>query len=150
MKTPRLVLSIFQWLVYGICVADGICIVRDLTFLGKIGGNLMTGLFFVILALRLWCVWRERDRNGMIRLRNYALGVLCLSLLFLTVWLLLWSSNRLVYEAALYLLILVSAPLPSCSVLFLPVLGWALLLVSAWTVNRKWKRESRKKRPEPQ
>ena len=125
MKTPRLVLSILQWLVYGICVADGICIVRDLTFLGKIGGNLMTGLFFVILALRLWWVWRERDRHGMIRLRNYALGVLCLSLLFLTVW-------------------------PSCSVLFLPVLGWALLLVSAWTVNRKWKRESRKKRPEPQ
>lgn len=113
LKTPRLVLSILQWLVYGICVADGICIVRDLTFLGKIGGNLMTGLFFVILALRLWWVWRERDRHGMIRLRNYALGVLCLSLLFLTVWLLLWSSNRLVYEAALYLLILVSAPLPS-------------------------------------
>ena len=32
LKTPRLVLSILQWLVYGICVADGICIVRDLTF----------------------------------------------------------------------------------------------------------------------
>ena len=77
------------------------------------------------------------DRRGMKRLRNHSLCVLCLSLVMLIVWLLLWRGNSIVYEAALYLLLLVSVPLPSCSVMFLPILGWALLLVGAWMLDRR-------------
>ena len=86
-------LCVLQWLIYGVCVIDGICIARGLTFLGM-----------------------------------------------LVVWLLLWRGNSIAYEAALYLLLLVSVPLPSCSVMFLPILGWALLLVGAWMLDRRWSR----------
>ena len=31
-------LCVLQWLIYGVCVIDGICIARGLTFLGMVGG----------------------------------------------------------------------------------------------------------------
>ena len=133
-------LCVMQWLIYGVCVIDGICIARGLTFLGMVGGNWTSGLFFAVLAARFLLIWRMGDRRGMKRLRNHSLCVLCLSLVMLVVWLLLWRGNSIAYEAALYLLLLVSVPLPSCSVMFLPILGWALLLVGAWMLDRRWSR----------
>ena len=46
-----------QWLVYGICVIDGICIAQGLSFLGTTLGNLVSGLFFAILAGRFFLIW---------------------------------------------------------------------------------------------
>lgn len=140
MKKWNLVLSTLQWLVYGICVIDGICITQGLSFLGTIFGNLVSGLFFAILAARFFLIWRMRDHRSLRRLRNHALWVLCLSLVMLIIWLILWQGNQLLYEAALYLLLLVSVPLPSCSWMILPILGWALLLVGSWMLDRHWSR----------
>lgn len=80
------------------------------------------------------------NRRSLRRLRTHALCVLCLSLGMLIIWLLLWRGNQLLYEAALYLLLLVSVPLPSCSWMILPVVGWALLLVGSWMLDRRWSR----------
>lgn len=140
LKKWNLVLSTLQWLVYGICVTDGICITQGLSFLGTIFGNLVSGLFFAILAARFFLIWRMKDRRSLRRLRNHALWVLCLSLVMLIIWLILWQGNHLLYEAALYLLLLVSVPLPSCSWMILPILGWALLLVGSWMLDRRWSR----------
>lgn len=140
LKKWNLVLSSLQWLVYGICVMDGICITQGLSFLGTIFGNLVSGLFFAILAARFFLIWRRKDRRSLRRLRNHALWVLCLSLVMLIIWLILWQGNHLLYEAALYLLLLVSVPLPSCSWMILPILGWALLLVGSWMLDRRWSR----------
>ena len=138
MKKWNWILLLLQGLVYVLCVVDGICMVQGLTFLGTLWGNILTGLFFALLAVRLLIICRSRDRQALRRFRNYILGVLCASLALLTVWLLLWKGSRLAYEAALYLLLLVAVPLPSCSVLLLPILAWALLLVSGWMLLRRW------------
>ena len=50
LKKWNWVLLSLQWLVYGICVIDGICIAQGLSFLGTTLGNLVSGLFFAILA----------------------------------------------------------------------------------------------------
>ena len=121
------------------CIRDS-CITQGLSFLGTIFGNLVSGLFFAILAARFFLIWRMRDRRSLRRLRNHALWVLCLSLVMLIIWLILWQGNQLLYEAALYLLLLVSVPLPSCSWMILPILGWALLLVGSWMLDRHWSR----------
>ena len=129
MKKWNWVLLSLQWLVYGICVIDGICIAQGLSFLGTTLGNLVSGL-----------IWHMGNRRSLRRLRTHALCVLCLSLGMLIIWLLLWRGNQLLYEAALYLLLLVSVPLPSCSWMILPVVGWALLLVGSWMLDRRWSR----------
>ena len=140
MKKWNWVLLALQWLVYGICVIDGICIAQGLSFLGTTLGNLVSGLFFAILAGRFFLIWHMGNRRSLRRLRTHALCVLCLSLGMLIIWLLLWRGNQLLYEAALYLLLLVSVPLPSCSWMILPVVGWALLLVGSWMLDRRWSR----------
>ena len=140
MKKWNWVLLSLQWLVYGICVIDGICIAQGLSFLGTTLGNLVSGLFFAILAGRFFLIWHMGNRRSLRRLRTHALCVLCLSLGMLIIWLLLWRGNQLLYEAALYLLLLVSVPLPSCSWMILPVVGWALLLVGSWMLDRRWSR----------
>ncbi len=45
-----------QWLVYGICVIDGICIAQGLSFLGTTLGNLSRSVF-AILAGRFFLIW---------------------------------------------------------------------------------------------
>ncbi len=112
MKKWNWVLLSLQWLVYGICVIDGICIAQGLSFLGTTLGNLVSGLFFAILAGRFFLIWHMGNRRSLRRLRTHALCVLCLSLGMLIIWLLLWRGNQLLYEAALYLLLLVSVPCP--------------------------------------
>ena len=128
LKKWNWVLLSLQWLVYGICVIDGICIAQGLSFLGTTLGNLVSGLFFAILAGRFFLIWHMGNRRSLRRLRTHALCVLCLSLGMLIIWL------------ALYLLLLVSVPLPSCSWMILPVVGWALLLVGSWMLDRRWSR----------
>ena len=49
LKKWNWVLLSLQWLVYGICVIDGICIAQGLSFLGTTLGNLVSGLFLAIL-----------------------------------------------------------------------------------------------------
>ena len=58
LKKWNWVLLSLQWLVYGICVIDGICIAQGLSFLGTTLGNLVSGLFFAILAGRFFLIWQ--------------------------------------------------------------------------------------------
>ena len=65
MKKWNWVLLSLQWLVYGICVIDGICIAQGLSFLGTTLGNLVSGLFFAILAGRFFLIWHMGNRRSL-------------------------------------------------------------------------------------
>ena len=75
LKKWNWVLLSLQWLVYGICVIDGICIAQGLSFLGTTLGNLVSGLFFAILAGRFFLIWHMGNRRSLRRLRTHALCV---------------------------------------------------------------------------
>lgn len=130
---PPLVLC---WLV---CAVDGVCVALGATFLGGMGGNLLTGLFFILFLVTLFEV---RESKTVLKVFAWWSGIALGSLIVMLV--LLWGVlamggpawMRRVCTVAMALL---SAPTGSCSVMLFPVFLWATVLVGSVSRLRKKK-----------
>lgn len=118
--------------IYGLCAVDGIHQVRGLTLLPAVCENIATAIFFLLAGMTLMLAWLQRDEKAVRRVCFWAAGVLLGSLA-----LLFWLALRVSGTAGIYALVVVSSPVASCTVLFWPVFGWALLLVIGLRLYRK-------------
>ena len=130
------------WLVWAICGADGVCIALGETFLGQPWGNILSGLFFALLAGLFWLAWRF-NRRALVRRLTLWGGVALLGMvsLLLVLWgLLAVGAPGGLYSLCYVLAAVLSAPLSSCGIMLLPVFGWALALVGGWMLLRRMKK----------
>lgn len=125
--------------LYLLCAADGLCVIQKEAFLRQPWGNLAAGLFFLTIFGLMALAYRMDSQRLLRVTRAYALGAMGLSLVLLAAWLLSWQGGAALYQTLLTLLVLVSTPLASCSVLAACVLGWALILVVSWMLLRRKK-----------
>lgn len=131
--------------LYLLCAVDGLCIVQKEAFLRQPWGNLAAGLFFLTIFSLLALANRVGSQRLLRAIRAYALGAMTLSLVLLAAWLLAWQGGAGLYQTLLTLLILVSTPLASCSVLAACIVGWSLVLVGSWMLLRRGKPPKRPK-----
>lgn len=125
--------------LYLLCAADGLCVIQKEAFFRQPWGDLVAGLFFLTI-FGLMALAHRMDNPRLLRfIRTYALGAMALSLVLLAAWLLSWRGGAGLYQTLLTLLVLVSTPLASCSVLAACILGWALALVGSWMLLRRRK-----------
>lgn len=133
----RIALRFALGILFGLCAADGIHQLRGLTLLPALWENVAAAAFFLLAGAALALAWKQRDKNAIRRMCRWTAGVLggsLILLLLIWLWLLLGLSAGL--EWILYLLAVVSAPVTSCTVLFWPVFGWAVLLVVSIRLRR--------------
>lgn len=139
------IVRVSLWLVWAICGADGVCIALGQTFLGQPWGNVLSGLFFVLLAGLFWLAWRFHRRRLVRRLTLWSgAALLGMVALLLVLWgLLAAGAPGGAYRLCYVLAAVLSAPMSSCGMMFLPVFGWALALVGGWMLLRRMKKGDR-------
>lgn len=138
MNTVRNLIRLGLLTLFGLCATDGICQAKGIRFMGAVVQNLAVGLFFLLAAAALTLAWREKDRRALGRLRLWSALVLLLGVgLLVALWLVLLVEFPAFWvDTVLYGLAVVTAPVPSCTVMFWPIFGWTLLLVVSWKMCR--------------
>lgn len=133
-KTWLMALWALTWLI---CLIDGICRIGKSTFLGDVGGNAATSLFFVFpLLLLLLC---RRQRRMVRFFRIYALVELIAVPVLMVAWVATWTGSEWVSNAILAVLVAVSTPVPCCTAMIAPLFGWGLLLFGSLALRPKGK-----------
>ena len=139
MSNLRIGLRFCLGAVFGLCAADGILQVRGLRLLTPFWENTATALFFLLAGLSLCLAWKARDGKAMKRLRLWSAGVLggSTALLVILFFAMLSSAHPAFLTGLTYALAVVSAPVSCCTVMFWPIFGWALLLVTSCSLCRR-------------
>lgn len=144
MKTVKSVLPALLLLLWGLCAIDGVCVALEKTFLGIGGGNVASGLFFALVAVNLGVF--AGNRKALRRLFAWSVAALLgLVALLLALWgLLALGAPAGVRNACVALMSTVIAPVTSCSVMFLPIFGWACVLIGSRMLLRRSGNQSRR------
>lgn len=139
MKHIRIGLILAVIFLFGLGAADGISQLRGMVFLSPLLENTLTVLFFLAVAGLTVIAWKEKDRQAMGRIRAWSGLILGISvaILFLMWGLVAASVSGAVLNVAIYTLVMISTPMTSCTVMFLPVLGWSMTFVVSWYLTRK-------------
>lgn len=134
---PPLILC---WLV---CAVDGVCVALGTQFLGYAGGNLATGIFFILFLVTLFEV---RESRAVLKVFAWWAGIALGSLvgMLFAVWAILAAGGpawlRRVCTVAMSLL---SAPTASCTVMLFPIFLWSVVLVGSVSRLRHMKKDPR-------
>lgn len=138
MNTTRTGLRFALGALFGLCAADSILQVRGLGLMPPFWENAATLAFFLLAGMAVLLAWREKDRKAMGRVRLWAGAVLLGSVvLLLLLWgAMAWGISERALTGLVYALGVVSTPVVCCTVLFWPVLAWAVLLVTSHTLCR--------------
>ncbi len=131
MKKSCFPLIMFTALAWLLCAIDGVCVVLKVSFLGTVGGWCMTAFFFAFLGGLLWFGWKAKNLKLLKALIVWACVALGSMLgVILGLWgLVALGAGSPVIKVSGVLVGILSAPVSSCSVMFLPVFGWACVLV---------------------
>ncbi len=139
MSNLRIGLRFSLGALFGLCAADGILQVRGLGLMPAFWENTSCALFFLLAGLSLFLTWKTQDLKAIKRLRLWCAAVLSFSslLLFALLFAILGSASPAVLTGLTYVLVIVSAPVSCCTVLFWPIFAWALLLVASHSLCRR-------------
>lgn len=132
-------MGVMQAVLFVLCAVDGLCTILGVpytdTVLNLIVGNVLSGLFFVPLAMTLIFAWKTWDEEPVKLVRLWALVVILGTLATMILSLLIPSTT---VNYILWLLwTVLNLPTVNCSILALPIFAWSLLLVGSHTMLRK-------------
>lgn len=143
MKKWQIILRYVLGALFGLCAADGISQVRGLHMMPLWMENMAAALFFVAAVGSVVLGWQLRDRKAMARICIWSGSVVGLMLVLpgLLALVRLTGASKGVVQGLLYVTAALSAPTVSASIMGLPIVGWALLLVLSITLYRKMRKE---------
>lgn len=143
MKKWQMILRYVLGALFGLCAADGISQVRGLHMMPLWLENTMAALFFAAAFGSVILGQQLRDRKAMARTCIWSGSVVGLMLVLpgLLALVRLTGASEGMVRGLVYAAAAVSAPTVSASVMGLPIVGWALLLVLSATLYRKMRKE---------
>lgn len=133
MKKSYFPLLMFTALAWLLCAIDGVCVVLEVSFLGIVGGNCMVAFFFALLGGLLWLGWKNKNLKVLKILFVWACAALgsMLAIIFAMWGLVALGAGSIAVKVTGVIISILSAPVSSCSILFLPVFAWACVLVTS-------------------
>ncbi len=139
MKKSYFPLVMFTALSWILCAIDGVCVILKEPFLGVAGGHCMSAFFFALLGGLLWFGWKHKSPKIWKVLFVWscvALGSMLVVVFGLWGLMALGVGSTAVTVAGVIVSIL-STPVSSGSIMFLPIFGWACVLMISLMLYRR-------------
>ncbi len=139
MKKSCFPLAMFTALSWILCAIDGVCVILEKPFLGVAGGYCMSAFFFALLGGLLWFGWKNKSPKVIKVLFVWACVALgsMLAVIFGLWGLMALGAGSTAVKAAGVIVSILSAPISSSAIMFLPVFGWACVLVTSVMLYRR-------------